>query len=134
MLQSMGSQSQTQLNNSKTTTRAPSPTKRKDCSNEKSKDRSKDKWPLNESRKKENGGRGSVIPVVAAPGLAPATPEAPAHPVAPAPEAPQALQVLFGADRTSGILVPNPNHPKEMKRGGKGRALSLNPAKSTVGG
>ena len=76
-----------------------------------------------------------MLLVAVALGLAPATPEVPAPPVAPAPEAPQALRVLLRADRTTGgILVPNPNHPKGMEREGKGRALPLNPPKSTVGG
>lgn len=87
---------------------------------------------ISQARRKD-GGRGSVLPVVVAPGLAPATPEVPAPPIA--PEAPQALRVLLRADRTTGgILVPNPNHPKGMEREGKGRALPLNPPKSIVGG
>lgn len=42
-------------NNKKSSTRAPSPTKRKDRSDEKSKDRSKDKGATKESSEKDRG-------------------------------------------------------------------------------
>ena len=72
--------------------------------------------PTSQARRKD-GGRGSVLLVVVAPGPAPATPEVPAPPVAPAPEAPQALRVLLEADRTTdGILVTNPKRDEKRRK------------------
>ncbi|CAO2644118.1 RNA-binding protein with serine-rich domain 1 [Lemmus lemmus] len=74
-----------------------------------------------------------VQAVALAPPLPPAALGPPAH-----PEAPAALPVpraLPCASMTKGgAPAPNPNHLKEMKKRGKGRALHLSPPKCTLEG
>uniref|UniRef100_A0A8C2R5I6 Uncharacterized protein n=1 Tax=Capra hircus TaxID=9925 RepID=A0A8C2R5I6_CAPHI len=109
-------------NDNKSSTRPPPPTKRKGCSDEKSKDRSKEKGASKESSEKDGGGdktlelSSSSSSVLSRPGSPSTRPSASAI----SSVAPRAT-LLPGIDRTGGgIPLPNRNHPMEKERTGKG--------------
>lgn len=120
-------------NDNKSSTRPPPPTKRKGCSDEKSKDRSKEKGASKESSEKDGGGdktleaqhcqwerqhqlSSSSSSVLSRPGSLSTRPSASAiSSVAPR------VALLPGVDRTEGgIPLPNRKHPREKERTGKG--------------